>query len=366
MDFVRQPQDADVHILSNSQTTGGGGREVVLRFVGNNRFKGIDHEHRALTIAGDTEDARRRAVLRTVLVGLLDYIAHAGLPAGLDLDVSMKEAGASEQPPARDPWNFWYFRLNASGSYDEEESSRQAQWELSASADRVTEMWKISFGVETDIEQEEFDLDEDEPFKATRRYRSGEWFIARSLGPHWSLGLGGQVESSTFGNTKFSAVTYPAVEYSIFPYREYATRQLVLQYRIGIERAQYNELTIFDELSETLPRHQFEVRLDQTQPWGSLQASFEFSQYLHDLQFYRLQVDGDASIRLARGFSLSLDGSASRIRDQLSLPRRDATEEEILLRLRELQSGYQFDFSIGISYSFGSLFNNIVNPRFGG
>ena len=36
----------------------------------------------------------------------------------------------------------------------------------------------------------------------------------------------------------------------------------------------------------------------------------------------------------------------------------------MLLQLRELQSGYEVSFSVGVSYSFGSLFNNVVNPRF--
>ena len=38
----------------------------------------------------------------------------------------------------------------------------------------------------------------------------------------------------------------------------------------------------------------------------------------------------------------------------------------MLLRLRELQSGYNVFVFFGINYSFGSLFNNVVNPRFGG
>ena len=71
------------------------------------------------------------------------------------------------------------------------------------------------------------------------------------------------------------------------------------------------------------------------------------------------------SLRIARGLSLNFEGSVSRVRDQLSLPRRDASPEEVLLRLRELQSDYELSFDIGIRYSFGSIFNNIVNPRFG-
>ena len=48
-------------------------------------------------------------------------------------------------------------------------------------------------------------------------------------------------------------------------------------------------------------------------------------------------------------------------------PRRgEATTEEILVRQRQLASGYNYYMSFSVSYSFGSIFNNIVNPRFGG
>jgi hypothetical protein len=89
------------------------------------------------------------------------------------------------------------------------------------------------------------------------------------------------------------------------------------------------------------------------------------SQYLHDRSKYNLEVNGEISLRIARGLSMSFDGSASRIRDQLSLPARGATSEEVLLRLRDLQSGYEVGASISLTYTFGSIFNSVVNPRFG-
>jgi hypothetical protein len=124
-------------------------------------------------------------------------------------------------------------------------------------------------------------------------------------------------------------------------------------------------VTIFDRLRETLGRHELSADLDTRQPWGSIEAGIEWSQYLHDATKYRVEVDGEVSLRVLRGLSVDLQGFASRVRDQLSLPRRGATPEEVLLQLRELQSGYEVGFSIGIRYSFGSLFNNVVNPRFG-
>jgi hypothetical protein len=49
----------------------------------------------------------------------------------------------------------------------------------------------------------------------------------------------------------------------------------------------------------------------------------------------------------------------------LSLPARGASEEEILLRQRQLQSGYRYEIGMSLTYSFGSIFSSIVNPRFG-
>lgn len=363
VDFVRQPQDADVHMLSTGSETGGGGRERVLRFVGRGRFDGHSHDLKAVTRVSDTENTQREVVLRTVLVGLLDYVAHDGIPDGVSLRVSTdddRDRGA----PDEDPWNLWVFSARGNASFEADERNRQREWELDFSADRVTEMWKATVGAELSHAVERFDLDED-PFEVTRREWEVQGLLIRSLGPHWSVGAEAGLESSTFGNTRRSGTVKAAVEYSVFPYEEYATRQLRADYSLGINSARYNEVTLFGKLKETLGQHELSASLDQRQPWGSLGATFELSQYLHDLSKYRLEGSGDINLRLTRGLSLNINGSASRVRDQLALPLRDATDEEVLLRIRELQSGYEVDFSIGVTYSFGSLFNNIVNPRFG-
>lgn len=365
VDFVREPQEAGVHLLASSRETGGGGREVVLRFVGRGRFAGHDHDLRAITLSGDTENTRREVVLRTVVIGLLDYAAHDGLPPGIDLRVETEPASRSAAP-VDDPWDFWVFEIGGQASLQAEESTRERQWGIDITADRVTEQWKIAFGIEAEQQYEQFDLDEADPFEVDQRDRSFDFFLAKSLGPHWSVGIDGRAETSTFGNTKVSLQSAPAVEYSFFPYSEYATRQFRIQYEVGVERATYNEITLFDKLKETLWRHELSATLDQRQPWGSVQLGADWSQYLHDAAFYRLEVDAEVSIRITRGLEVEVDGRASRIRDQISLPRRDATPEEVLLRLRELRSGYDLQFQFGLSYRFGSIFNNIVNPRFGG
>ena len=132
-----------------------------------------------------------------------------------------------------------------------------------------------------------------------------------------------------------------------------------------VPRQSYYEETLFGKFEETLPAHELSVTYDQRERWGSVEARVEWFQYLNDLSKNHLEADGDLSWRIRRGLSFSLEASASRVRDQISLRRRGATQEEILLRQRELQSSYEYEFSVGFTYSFGSIFSSIVNPRFG-
>jgi hypothetical protein len=363
--FVRDAADANVHVLGQTRETGGGGREQVLRFVGSGPFQGMDRELRAVTVTGESEDVRRRAVLRTVTVGLLGYLAVEGLPEGFEVEVDSPQVGdADNRQAGADRWNFWVFELRGSASFSSEQTSRETQYEGSASADRITSDWKVSFGVDIEHQTEQFDLDEDEPLEAKRRSKEFDSFIAKSLGPHWSFGVESEVSSSTFGNTRFSATIGPAIEYSVFPYKDYATRQLLFQYQIGGVHAKYNEITLFGKMKETLAAHEIGARFDQRQRWGTIQSSLEWSQYLHDLSKHRLELNSDLSLRITRGLSVNFEAEAARIHDQLALPRRSASQEEVLLRLRQLQSSYEVNFQVSVSYSFGSLFNNVVNPRF--
>jgi len=70
------------------------------------------------------------------------------------------------------------------------------------------------------------------------------------------------------------------------------------------------------------------------------------------------------SWRVVRGLEFNIDGFYGVTRDQLNIPRGTVDDQDILIRLRQLQSGYNYFISVGLSYTFGSIFNNVVNPRF--
>jgi len=118
--------------------------------------------------------------------------------------------------------------------------------------------------------------------------------------------------------------------------------------------------------SDLLAQHSLSSTIAYRQPWGTVGASLGGSQYLDDTSKYRLSTYFNADLRVAKGTSLRLNGAVSSIRDQLSLPREAATDEEILVRQRQLATSYSYYVSIGVSYTFGSIYNTVVNPRFGG
>ncbi|MFV1987997.1 MAG: hypothetical protein ACC682_12010, partial [Gemmatimonadota bacterium] len=184
-----------------------------------------------------------------------------------------------------------------------------------------------------------------------------------SLTDHWSLGAFYQAGKSTFANYDLQVEVGPAIEYNIYPYSESTRRQFTFSYQVGVQHANYIEETVFLKTKETRPRHSLSGGLSIRQPWGGAFGFTQFSQYLHDLSLNRFEVFVGADFRVFRGLSLNFNTRYSRIRDQLNVPAGDATDEEVLLRQRILQSGFEYRFSVGFSYTFGSIFSNVVNPR---
>jgi hypothetical protein len=364
VEYVRDRTDADVHVLITGAQTGARGREYTLSFIGQGRFDG---RSRALTVTSDPSDSEervRRALATALTVGLLDYLALTSVPASLT--VSAELAGQTTAGSARaDRWNRWLFSVNGNYELDAEESQRESEWGLSMGADRITPDWKLTFGGNFNESREEFDLDEEQPLSVERRNRSFEWLTVRSLSDHWSVGAAGELRSSTFDNTALDVVAAPAIEWNFFPYSMYTRRQLRALYGVGPSLKRYYEETLFGKLEETRIRQDISVTYEQREQWGTLEGGAEWRNYFPGFDRHRFSVEGEANLRMLRGLSVNLQGSVSRIRDQLSLPRREASQEEVLLRLRELQSGFQTRIEIGLQYQFGSAFASIVNPRFG-
>jgi hypothetical protein len=190
--------------------------------------------------------------------------------------------------------------------------------------------------------------------------------VVRSISGHASVGVRANFNTSTVNNTKLGLNLAPAIEYDLFPYSESTRRSLVAQYSLGVMSQKYREETIYLQTEETRPLPSLSCSYATSTPWGSTSVSLSGSQYLHDTDLYSAGVFGQASVNLLPGLSLSFFGSYSHFRDQISLPRRAATPEEVILRQRALATGYSYQTQVSLSYRFGSRVQNVVNPRFSG
>ena len=160
--------------------------------------------------------------------------------------------------------------VRGSLSVQGEETNREAELSGEVGADRITDAWKITIGAQFEYSREDFDLDENEPLRASRDEREFEWLVVKSLNDHWSVGALGQIESSSFDNFDAQIYGAPAVEFNFFPYSAYTRRQLRTSYSIGPYKAWYGEETLLGKLEDTMGRHEASVTLDQREPWGSL------------------------------------------------------------------------------------------------
>ncbi len=364
VDYVRNREDSDVHVILTSQENGSGGETYTLRFIGLRRFGGVEDVLAVATSQTDTQDERRGALVQALKAGLVRYLARTDALERLTVSYAAPASAAAETAPERDPWNYWVFRSSLQGFFNGEQRYKSAYVSGSLSAQRTTEAWKTEGRVFYNLSRDEFEIDDSTTTVDLTRSYGTRSLLVRSLGDHWSVG--GQANSyfSDYDNTALSLRAAPAVEYSVFPYSESTRRALRLLYTVGVTAIDYQQETIFFKTSEVLFDHELEAGLEYQQPWGSLELSLGGTQYLHDLSRYRVRLDGEAEVRLARGLSLRFNGNISRIRNQLGLARGDASAEDVLLRRRALGTNYRYFLSVGLSYTFGSIFNNVVNPRF--
>lgn len=366
VNYVRDRADADVHILITTQRTGGGGSEFTVAFIGLKKFEGNNNTLKYISQQTDTEDDIRRGLVRAIKLGLIQYVAHTAAGDRLEINYKAPEEAKAEPQQVIDPWNYWTFRTSVRGYFNGEKSYKSNNISSSFNASRVTENWKIAIELDGSYQENRYDYGEAITYNDIRRNYSFESEVVKSLGNHWSLGVSGEAYSSTYSNTDLAIGVSPGVEYSIFPYSESTRRFLTFLYRLRARHVRYTEETIYLKMEQSLFSQNLSISYDIKQPWGSIYTSVVGAELLNDWKKYHIFLYNSLSIRIFKGLSINIFGTLSFLRDQISLPRAGATIEEVLLRQRQLETSYNYWASVGLSYTFGSIYNNIVNPRFGG
>ena len=365
VNWVRDRTVADVHILATTQSTGGGGTRHTLAFIGQRRFAGVLDTMEYVAPQGSTSDENRRGLARTIQLGLVRYLARTS--AGDRIVVTYTAAPTSSAPAAaaRDPWNAWVYTIGGNGNGFREERYSSIYMNGRVSANRVTEQWKTALSANENYSESRFSFGGEQSLFIQRSYYASLLQV-KSLGAHWSAGLQGSFNSSTFYNQRFATRLTAAVEYDLFPYAEATRRQLRLQYGLGASAFSYYDTTLFGKLRETLPVQTISGAFSQRQTWGSVNAGVDAVSYLSDLSRRRITYSAGASVRLVRGLSVNFAGNYQSIHDQFYIPKESITRDNALLRQTQQSTRFSQFLFVGLNYSFGSVLNNVVNPRFGG
>ncbi len=368
VNWVRDRTLAQVHLIMTSEQNASGGREYSFDFLGQEELEGEDDLLTYMSLGTDTGEENLRGISQVLAIGLARYSVLVGAGEGLQVQ---RTGGARELTDrlvtgdqVNDPWNFWVFNIGVNGNYEEESSENERRFRGNFSASRTTTTWRVRLRGSGSYNRGELALTDSTVAIDQRTNWNVNQEVVYALADHWSTAFTAGASASTRSNQDFGVSVRQGIEFSVWPYEEAPRRSLTAVYRVGIQYFDWDKTTEFGRNEETRPEHRLQLQLFQRQPWGDSRVSLRASSFLDDFSQNSVEFNGNLSVRLFRGLRLNLGGGLERIRDQIFLPAGGLTEEEILLRQRERASDYQFDIRMGLSYQFGSIFNNVVNNRF--
>ena len=361
VNYVRDRKDAQVHILSTREFTGSGGMKETFFFIGQNEFQTQCDTLSFSTTADITEDERRTKQVNVITIGLVRYIAKTPFSSKLQISVEKNE---EEEGITSDKWNSWVFETYASAFFNGEQSYQYFSGYSSFSAQRITERLKVEMRIGYDFDKDKYVI-EDNAIYNTLNSKEFQHLLVKSINDHWSVGYKVDIQTSLFLNYNLHSKLMPAIEYNLFPYSKSNRQQLRFLYTVGAMSFNYIDTTIYNKTHEILLAHELGIAALFKEKWGSINISLRGSNYFHNPKFNKLRLQSTLNLRLFKGFSLSIQVGASIIHDQINLAKGAVSSEDVLLRRRQLASQYDFWASVGFNYSFGSIYNNVVNPRFG-
>ncbi|MDD3625823.1 MAG: hypothetical protein PHV06_00750 [bacterium] len=359
LNYVIEKNEADIHLLITSQNTGSGGQEYSLQFIGKNKFAGQQFTVKYYTDLNFTSSDVREGLIEKIKQGVMPFVANT--PISEKIEVNFEESSDIEK--ITDPWNHWMFSVSLSGNTSGQESSNELHLNGGISIQRITQEHKYSFSFSYDYDNNYYDFSSYE-YEST--YESKDIFTryVLSLGEHWAWALEFYGNTSTYDNIDKSGRIATGIEYNIFPYSETTVHTFKFRYKLHYLGNWYLEETIYDKIEEQMLKQSLAIVYSNTQTWGNIWCMLSGIHDIDDFDFNSSTLNLSINLRLTRGLFFNYWVNLSAVHDQVSLPKGGATEEEILLRRKALETQYTYDTGIGITLTFGSIFSNIVNTRF--
>lgn len=360
LNYVRDRKLADVHVLVTTRANGAGGTEFTLSFYGYSEFLNMNDTIVTDLPPNSTSDELRDHLNQNIQLGLIRYLMRTDMRSHITINY---DGEAPVNDTVKDKWNYWVFNLSANGWFNGQSLVSYTSLNGNISANRVTEKGKTNLMAHHNYTRNVYQVNDTTKVTGLFKTYYGSGKHVWSLSDHWSAGLNGNYYSSLYENIHHSFSGGLSLEYDIFPYDESTTRMLYFSYSIQPTYRKYFEQTVLFRDEQYLMGNSLSFNSKFIGKWGNLTSQLSWNSYLHDLSISNTSLYLSAQLRVFKGLFIELSGYYAMIRNQINLPLEAASEEEILLQQVQLPTSKQYWCSLGVSYTFGSIYNNIVNPR---
>lgn len=364
--FVQDQFVSDVDLTITALSTGSGGSQYQLLFSGKKSLAGLRDTMQFVTNAINTDNEVREILVRKVKLGLVRYAACSAAGDCLKIDSSLNKDSLDigiGSNPEEDPWNAWVFRLGVNGNVGAQRVYQNGYFWGSFSASQVKETHKLTLGLNATYNEQRYNYS---GFEERYILRSQSAYVnyVHSINEHWSAGGFASTQVSDFSNYDLYQNISAGIEYNIFPYQAAQTKMFTVAYKAGYTYYDFQEETIFNKTVDRIPAQSLNVSTSFTKDWGQLFAGAEAATFLNDFNKKHLSLYCNFDVRIFKGLSASASINYNIRRDQVNIRLNGASQDEVLLQQQELLTGYELNAYMGLSYRFGSIYNNVVNPRF--
>lgn len=359
-DVVRDRYQSDLTLLIVRQKAANGGERMSVRVLPPEH--GVP-EHSTVSQPAASAEQTRRQLLQEVLAALYGALSDTPHRAAFQLSLPQRLDGSLSR--VDDAWDHWVVSPEQKGVVDAESNFHFVELHSALTFRRVTEQHRLRLRGTYSRSFSRFVLEDGSELTGGAYEWSGRVSYARTVGQRWALGFAATERSSKFENLRGHAHGGAVAEVNLFPYTENVNKQVRVAYQAGPWLDWYFEPTRDGVLHRVRPYQAVTLVADANQRWGSLQWAFQFNSLLDEPAKWRLGTAAIASLRLFEGLAFNLMGQAALVRDQLSLRARPLTDTDLLLGNVQQETNFKVQLEFGLSYTFGSVHDTIVNPRFG-
>lgn len=362
-DMVRDRYLSDVLLLIVRQRAANGGERIVVTSSFGAAGSPSLVERELTTQPAAPPDVVRGRLRDLILRVLFESLVDTEDAAAFRLSLPRRDDAALSQ--LQDPWDYWAISPELIGNAEAQSGFHFAVITTALTLRRTTELNKLRVRGSYTRQLNRVELSEGEEAYGDWDAWEARLIYARSLGEHWSVGFATTESANQPANLRAHVHGGPVVELNLFPYSENASRQLRVAYQVGPWMNWYLEESVAGLWHELRPYQAMSVVLDANQRWGSVQWAVQLSSFVDEPARYRLGMAALANLQLTRGFAFNVQGLGAVVRDQIGLRARPLNDVELLLGTAEQETSFDLQLELGIVYTFGSIHNTIVNPRFG-